>query len=683
MSQPFNNKIFSTPSSQTPLSSSSNHPSNNSALSLVNHTKTNKKSRSNVITHTLLNSLPLINKLSPQNNINNIKNKNNSNNNSNNLNRSKSMVKNNDEKKEKSLLTIDALLKLAINNDDIKSVNAILNDKKMSPALLGQLDKDGSTPLLLAIKKGNVEVVKAIINYIKTIPKESKELELIFQLNKSGCTALIDAISKGRTEIVKAILSYAKTAPLAIQTLIFQPDKWMSSPLLIAVSSFKTPKAKPELLKAIVDYVKTASLAIQTLIFQRNDKMGQLSTPLKWAAYMNNVEAMNIILHYAETASPATQALIFQLDKFGYTVLSGAIEKGMAKVAKTIISYAKTVSLKMQMLIFQPDIQGKTPLYYAATKNLVELTIQLVDKQSLLNKPSIDDEKKQSIIQKYSPHDALKQLIDKQARTSNVSLTKLESKLVNYIQCRSSQLIELKDSSGLVKPYIKQLWRDIHHIPNMTLAKDKVIDEAWLIAIVARLEELWALDQRSSFKDFDSSASDTEEKLDNMMLIKRKGVKKFNAYRIKNKSITYRGGSRSPIDLFVHRGMVQKGEFNEEKITIKKMKGFNPKNLNRDTMDKFIANRSLAVGLSASYNLAVAQKYAKDALNINTNSKSYLYALTIKRSHYAFNTTKYLRVEKKWKNDNLWQKHINIGNRVKFTDLQLAQIYPLNKGHTT
>ena len=250
---------------------------------------------------------------------------------------------------------------------NVAMVKYILNDAQSS---LDSRDRDSNTPLHLAVKSGNCKMVKYIIN---------TKSEQLYSLNKHGHIPLQIAIKFAYLDVIRCVLQYpnwhgeAYESPLMqtacnaghlavlkclVQEFHFHPDSEDNegrTPLFSAASAgnFK-----------IIEYLRENHCNLNKV-----SKHGD--TPLHIAALKGHTNiVMYLLSHHCKT----------ECDEFSWSALHAACQGGHLDVSRCLVINAGIDP-------FCVDKQQNIPLHYAASSGSLQLVKYLTDSRKSPRNP--------------------------------------------------------------------------------------------------------------------------------------------------------------------------------------------------------------------------------------------------------------------------------------------------------
>ncbi|XP_030528242.1 ankyrin repeat-containing protein ITN1-like [Rhodamnia argentea] len=303
------------------------------------------------------------------------------------------------------------VLHIAARHRQASFVEQLIYRHPSGGSLLWQEDYKGHTPLHTAARVGCVDIVRVVIDYLRSSPPGDIEggglVDLLRKANADKETALHQAVRNGHSSAVKLLVE-------ADPTLCDVSNNDDESPLYLAAaqgfldiaelildasplpspsssSSGKGPKGMTALHAAIC-YTPQGHDCLRTMVNKRphmiseGDDIGW--TPLHYAAHLGKVEAVQILLRHEVSAAHLLAkdgasalhiaALVGHIDvmdeliKFcpdtcdsinsrGQTALHSAVLGGQIKVVKHVLE-----TPKLEDLINARDRDGNTALHLAA-----------------------------------------------------------------------------------------------------------------------------------------------------------------------------------------------------------------------------------------------------------------------------------------------------------------------------
>jgi ankyrin repeat protein len=232
----------------------------------------------------------------------------------------------------------DTALYLAVEKGDLEMVKALIAN--MLQEDLAKQDQYGHTALHWAVEEGDREIVKALIAKMR---KKS-----LAKQDQYGDAALHWAVEKGDREMVKALIAKMRKKSLAKQ------NKNGHTALHWAVE-----KGDREMVKALIANMLQEDLARQT-------KDG--NTALHWAVEKGDREMVKALIANMLQEDLARQT------KDGNTALHWAVEKGDPEIVKALIANMLQEDLARQ------DKNGHTALHWASIKSDSEIVKALIAK---------------------------------------------------------------------------------------------------------------------------------------------------------------------------------------------------------------------------------------------------------------------------------------------------------------
>ncbi|MBO7454734.1 MAG: ankyrin repeat domain-containing protein [Alphaproteobacteria bacterium] len=323
----------------------------------------------------------------------------------------------------------DPQLIRAVESNDIQRIKSLLKQK----VNIDDQDNNGKTALIHAVEKGNIEIIRELINYgkLQSALKVTTQGLSYADLNKqdnNGWTALMYAVENGNKEIVKILKNVTANANLQ--------NKQMKTALMIAVE-----KENLDLVNLLVDE--------KVQIKGKRGRSGKIiSTELK-------------ILD--STANPDIP------DKNGKTALILAVEKGNLEIIKKLASYSKELNhedktgwtalllavaneneevveilLKNKAGIDIQNNQGQSPLMLAVSKGNVNLVNLLIEKGADVNARDNDDKTALMFAASSGKEDIVRSLLEKKKKKSVIK--KMASKITRKKE--EGVDIDAKDKDG-------------------------------------------------------------------------------------------------------------------------------------------------------------------------------------------------------------------------------------------
>ncbi|KAL2821481.1 ankyrin repeat-containing domain protein [Aspergillus granulosus] len=180
---------------------------------------------------------------------------------------------------------------------------------------------DGSTPLLLAARYGNVNIVKRLLSLGNRVKLEAWNWW-------SGRTALAEAVASGEAEIARLLLEKGASVDIT--------DRDHCSPLLLAVEN-----GHDEVVKVLLGYGATV-----------NARGKHYQTPLSSAAERGHWKCVDLLLKHG--------AMVDSQDRYGKTGLIHAVKNGHATTVKRLLEAGADPNKGPS------GIGGLTPLHQAA-----------------------------------------------------------------------------------------------------------------------------------------------------------------------------------------------------------------------------------------------------------------------------------------------------------------------------
>ena len=236
-----------------------------------------------------------------------------------------------------------------IENEDIKKINEILATKDKEIWKYRSEENEDSTVLHVSVYKKLYKITELIINYVKE-NNEAGLNDFINEKNKQGTTAIHFAAFKGNVKIIKLLIEnganiYAETKRhLNIFHYSAQGNKPTS---LMYFYLYKYIFGKPKDEK-IIELIKA------------QDSGG--STPLHWAAYSNAEDVLLYLinLHIFPNENERL-AFINQRDKQGFTALHLSVTSKSIRIVMKLLQHGANSEIA--------DKKGNTPLKLAIDKN--------------------------------------------------------------------------------------------------------------------------------------------------------------------------------------------------------------------------------------------------------------------------------------------------------------------------
>jgi len=205
-----------------------------------------------------------------------------------------------------------SILDIAIKKNNIYILRILLLIKDSN--YLNSLNKDGITPLILAIQYSKIEIVKMLL--------DNPNIDINIQ-DKNGHTALIHAITNNKIEIVKMLLDHPNI------DINFQ-NKNGNTALIHAISNNKI-----EIVKMLLDHPNI------DINFQNKNEY----TALIYAIDQNNIEILKILLD-----NPNID--VNNKNKFGHTALTYAIFKNKIDCIKMLLYHPNIDNHERNILHF-------------------------------------------------------------------------------------------------------------------------------------------------------------------------------------------------------------------------------------------------------------------------------------------------------------------------------------------
>ncbi|KAL3460330.1 ankyrin repeat-containing domain protein [Aspergillus heterothallicus] len=181
---------------------------------------------------------------------------------------------------------------------------------------------DGSTPLLLAARHGNVDIVKRLLLQDGRVKLEAWNWW-------SGRTALAEAAASGEAEIAKLLLERGAS--------VGTTDRDYCSPLLLAVQD-----GHDEVARVLLEHAAAV-----------NARGKNLQTPLSSASGRGHLRCVDTLLQYGATVNSQ--------DRYGRTELFYAVKNGHAVVVKRLLEAGADLNKGTR------GMDGPTPLQQAAS----------------------------------------------------------------------------------------------------------------------------------------------------------------------------------------------------------------------------------------------------------------------------------------------------------------------------
>jgi len=228
----------------------------------------------------------------------------------------------------------------AVKKNNVEMVNLLMEYASTNGVILelNEKDKYGYYPLLFAIFNNNIEIVELLMAYAKenhiilnlNEKKYCKNFSNLVEMgilnfkeiHSNGTYPLLEAINKNNVEMVKLLLDYASKNDIIIE--LNEKDEDGDYPLLVAVN-----KNKFELVKLLVDYANTNHVILK---FDEREKRS--SNLFKKAIMNNSIKTIKLLLEYANENN------ILLYINLSYDPLYFTIDKNKVGMAYFIIDYA-------------------------------------------------------------------------------------------------------------------------------------------------------------------------------------------------------------------------------------------------------------------------------------------------------------------------------------------------------
>lgn len=238
-----------------------------------------------------------------------------------------------------------APLRMAMMHNDIATITLLFSIKDL---LVNQLDREGYTALMYAAEKGELAVIRSILN----APRLDINLNIASRLTQE--TALMLAIRGGHIEVIKALIPFLSKEALNTSTNVFGQNA-----LMIAVQ-----EGKAKAVTALIPH-----LAPNGLNFV--NRSGE--TALMIAVRNADLDSINVLLSCLDSASLSLK------NQIGKTALILAIDRGFLPTILTLISALDTEALNI------PDESGRTPLNRATQIGRLDIVEALIVKGANLH----------------------------------------------------------------------------------------------------------------------------------------------------------------------------------------------------------------------------------------------------------------------------------------------------------
>ena len=248
-----------------------------------------------------------------------------------------------------------------IDNEDNVKINEFLSKNKEIWKYKNK-DNDDSNVLHISVYKKLFEITKLLINYCKEKNQEGLN-DFVNAKNKIGTTPLHFAAFKGDVKIIKLLIENG--ADIFIKTKrelnIFHYSAQGNRPTSLMYFYLKYYFfAKPKDQK-IIDLIKA------------KDSGG--STPLHWAAYSNAEDILLYLINLKIFPNEEERLnFINQTDKQGFTALHLSVSSKSIRIVMKLLQSGANSEIT--------DKKGNTPLQLATNKNLKDIADVIKNNQS-------------------------------------------------------------------------------------------------------------------------------------------------------------------------------------------------------------------------------------------------------------------------------------------------------------
>ncbi|KAK7074366.1 hypothetical protein SK128_009451 [Halocaridina rubra] len=233
-------------------------------------------------------------------------------------------------------------------NNDIEILKMLVN----LDANIIAFDKNGATPLHIAIAADSYEVVQELLQF-----KEIKEnpTELLSTTDNIQKTPLHYAAHRGHLKTLKLLLEAGAD--------VTAKDEDGYTALHVAVAA-----EKDVVVQELVSFNKYKNENLTDFINAKNNIQ---KTPLHFAAHVGHVAILEILLDNG--------ADMISKDKDGYTALHVGIAAGKVEVIQELLKFGKRRKINLEEFLNATNNIQKTPLHFAAHTGHTEILLKLLD----------------------------------------------------------------------------------------------------------------------------------------------------------------------------------------------------------------------------------------------------------------------------------------------------------------